>query len=177
MEEVDYFEAAILSMYILAGIAIWMHVVRTKFKARTIVILSFAVLLGTVAIVIAETILAGEQLAFREFLALDFLFSMLLYVVLCEALLSGGSQFLTKWRGDKWAKELDYPYLILGGTRRRSRNRKIISRCGSSDASSDDWSDRRVHCVSPSRHKDARRDQPVERDLTTSAETACRPPA
>jgi hypothetical protein len=22
---------------------------------------------------------------------------------------------VTKWRGDKWTKELDYPYLILGG--------------------------------------------------------------
>jgi hypothetical protein len=115
MEEVHYVEAAIFSAYILAGIAIWMHVVRTKFRARTIIILNFAVLLGTLALVIAETILTGERLAFREFLALDFLFSMLLYVVLCEALLSGGSRLLTKWRGDKWAKELDYPYLILGG--------------------------------------------------------------
>ena len=111
----DYVEPAIWSMYIVAAVAIAMHIHRRSFKSRTIVILNFAVLLGTVALFIAEIILTGERLPFREFLAVDLLFSVLLYVVLCEALLNGGSRLLTKWRGDKWTKELDYPYLILGG--------------------------------------------------------------
>jgi hypothetical protein len=37
-----------------------------------------------------------------------------LYVLLCDALLSGLAAYLTKRRGDKRAKEMDYFYLVLG---------------------------------------------------------------
>jgi hypothetical protein len=37
-----------------------------------------------------------------------------LYIFLCESLLQGGAQWLTKKRGEKWVKELDYFYLWLG---------------------------------------------------------------
>jgi hypothetical protein len=38
----------------------------------------------------------------------------MLYVVLCDVLLRGGAKYLTRTRGEKWVKELDYIYLALG---------------------------------------------------------------
>jgi hypothetical protein len=40
-------------------------------------------------------------------------YGITLYIVLCEVLLQGGAQWLTKKRGEKWIKELDYFYLTL----------------------------------------------------------------
>ena len=39
---------------------------------------------------------------------------VILYIVLCEVLLQGGAPWLTKTRGSKWVKELDYIYLAFG---------------------------------------------------------------
>jgi len=36
------------------------------------------------------------------------------YIFLCEVLLRGGVEWLTKKRGEKWVKELDYFYLLFG---------------------------------------------------------------
>jgi hypothetical protein len=41
-------------------------------------------------------------------------YGITLYIVLCEILLQGVAQWLTKKRGEKWVKELDYFYLALG---------------------------------------------------------------
>jgi hypothetical protein len=41
-------------------------------------------------------------------------FGISLYIVLCEWLLRGAAQWLTRKRGDKWVKELDYFYLVFG---------------------------------------------------------------
>jgi hypothetical protein len=42
------------------------------------------------------------------------LYGIMLYIVLCEVLLRGGAQWLTRKRGEKWVKELDYFYLAFG---------------------------------------------------------------
>jgi hypothetical protein len=41
-------------------------------------------------------------------------YGVALYVLLCDALLSGLAAYLTERRGDKWTKEMDYFYLVLG---------------------------------------------------------------
>jgi hypothetical protein len=115
--EVDGF---IWAAYIMCAMAIGLHAFRGKYSGRgkgahTIAMLNLAVLLVAVVLVIFGLVRRRETLPFREFLATDFLFSVLLYVTLCEVLLDGGSRLLTKWRGEKWTKELDYFYLSLGG--------------------------------------------------------------
>jgi len=40
-------------------------------------------------------------------------YATLLFVVLSEFLIRGSGQRLTAWRGEKWAKELDYIYLTF----------------------------------------------------------------
>jgi len=42
------------------------------------------------------------------------LYGVPLYIVLCEILLQGGAQWLTKKCGGKWVKGLDYVYLTFG---------------------------------------------------------------
>jgi hypothetical protein len=41
-------------------------------------------------------------------------YGILLFIVLSESLLRGGAKWLTKVRGEKWLKEMDYVYLIVG---------------------------------------------------------------
>jgi hypothetical protein len=41
-------------------------------------------------------------------------YGVALYVLLCDAMLSGLAAYLTERRGDKWTKEMDYFYLVLG---------------------------------------------------------------
>lgn len=43
-----------------------------------------------------------------------FLASCCLYIFLCASLINGWANRLTRWRGEKWIKELDYIYLSLG---------------------------------------------------------------
>jgi hypothetical protein len=41
-------------------------------------------------------------------------YGVALYVLLCDAMLSGLAAYLTERRGDTWTKEMDYFYLVLG---------------------------------------------------------------
>ena len=42
------------------------------------------------------------------------LYAAIIFVGISEALLLGFAKLLTRWRGEKWVKELDYVYLSLG---------------------------------------------------------------
>jgi hypothetical protein len=43
-----------------------------------------------------------------------FTFAVALYTIVCNWLTYGGMSKLTRWRGEKWVKEIDYLYLFLG---------------------------------------------------------------
>ncbi len=43
-----------------------------------------------------------------------FTFATALYTILCNWLTHGGMSKLTRWRGEKWVKELDYLYILFG---------------------------------------------------------------
>ena len=56
-----------------------------------------------------------EQIVYiRDVFLLMAVYGITLYIVLCEVLLRGVAQWLTKKRGEKWVKELDYFYLAFG---------------------------------------------------------------
>jgi len=59
------------------------------------------------------TIFYEGKVELRYILAFTATFGVMLYVLLCEALLSGGAQYLTRKRGEKWVKEIDYLYLAF----------------------------------------------------------------
>jgi hypothetical protein len=41
-------------------------------------------------------------------------FAVSLYTLICNWLVYGGMSRLTRWRGEKWVKELDYLYIFFG---------------------------------------------------------------
>jgi TRAP-type uncharacterized transport system fused permease subunit len=55
-----------------------------------------------------------EPVELRDVLLFMEIYGVALYILLCEVLLDGGNHWLTKKRGEKWVKELDYLYLTLG---------------------------------------------------------------
>ncbi len=55
-----------------------------------------------------------DRVDFYELIAATTVYATLLFVALSEFLIRGGGERITKWRGEKWAKELDYIYLTFG---------------------------------------------------------------
>lgn len=49
-----------------------------------------------------------------DLVAATTVYATILFVALGEMLIRGGALYLTTWRGERWAKELDYVYLTLG---------------------------------------------------------------
>ena len=54
------------------------------------------------------------KINFYDLIAATTVYATVLFVLLSEVLIRGGGLWLTKRRGEKWAKELDYIYLTLG---------------------------------------------------------------
>jgi hypothetical protein len=112
----------IVSLYIVSGMALVIHFGRRVFSwllggtlTQILALLNIGSLLGGLALYVLSIILKRRTVTFAEFVAVDWLFSVLLYTSLCEALLFGLKGVLTNWRGEHWTKELDYPYLALAG--------------------------------------------------------------
>lgn len=54
------------------------------------------------------------RIHYLDIVAATTVYATILFVALGEMLIRGGAAYLTKWRGEHWAKELDYVYLTLG---------------------------------------------------------------
>lgn len=77
-------------------------------------LLSAVVLLAAPLIVIALAS-ARPLVRFSTIVTCVFVYAVSLFVVLSEILtLFGGAAALTRWRGEKWVKELDYVYFAFG---------------------------------------------------------------
>ena len=55
-----------------------------------------------------------EPIALSLLIAVLFLYGAVLFVWLSDALLGRLGKYLTKQRGEKWTKEMDYVYLAIG---------------------------------------------------------------
>jgi len=55
-----------------------------------------------------------EPLPVSEVSGALFVYGVVLFVLLSEAMQRGIASFLTRIRGDKWTKEIDYVYLAMG---------------------------------------------------------------
>ena len=67
-----------------------------------------------ISFVVIALVYRPEPVPFGLMVAFLFMYGSLLFVVLSEVLLHGGANILTKKRGEKWIKELDYFYLSVG---------------------------------------------------------------
>jgi hypothetical protein len=64
--------------------------------------------------VLIAIVLTGEPMSFYEMVRFLVTYGVSLYIVIGDILLMGGANYLTKVRGEKWAKEIDYIYLFFG---------------------------------------------------------------
>lgn len=71
------------------------------------------IVLVVIFYIITDTV-SGHTVGLLEFSLRMVVFGITLYVFLCEWLLRSLASFLTRTRGEKWVKELDYFYLFLG---------------------------------------------------------------
>jgi hypothetical protein len=77
--------------------------------------LVFGIALLVVPLAIITLVSARPLVRFSTIVTCVFVYAVSLFVVLSEVLtLFGGAAVLTRWRGEKWVKELDYVYFAFG---------------------------------------------------------------
>jgi hypothetical protein len=89
------------------------HLVRNT-RDRFMLVLSGLVSFATFGIFVVRFFDQSITIGFFEFAGQMLVYGMVLYVFIGESLLWGIAARLTRWRGEKWVKELDYIYLLLG---------------------------------------------------------------
>ncbi len=78
------------------------------------VVLAWLIMSLGLFVFVANTILPERTIDFGQAISFLVMFGSALYAVLCDALRFGMAAYLTRKRGEKWIKELDYVYLTLG---------------------------------------------------------------
>lgn len=66
------------------------------------------------AVVVLVAIDTSHKVTFEMMIAMTCVFGSGLYACLADLLRFGWAAQLTRTRGEKWIKEMDYPYLLLG---------------------------------------------------------------
>jgi hypothetical protein len=69
------------------------------------------VIIGILAVI---SVSIGGRMRLMDLAAMLYGYFVGLFILICEVLRRGGAKYLTKRRGSKWVKELDYIYLALG---------------------------------------------------------------
>jgi hypothetical protein len=100
---------------LVVGFGALLYLVAHLLKIKTDRAIQFARLMifGTVAIFV---LLAFEpqEMSLGRMISLVLMYGIALFVLLSTHMVGGWAQRLTRWRGEKWVKELDYIYLTLG---------------------------------------------------------------
>jgi hypothetical protein len=101
--------ALVFSIFSICLLIVHLAGIRLKgalaFLALILIIISFAFF---------ALVFRPEPAPFSTMVALLFLYGSGLFVFLSELLLGGVGRFLTRKRGERWTKEMDYLYLSIG---------------------------------------------------------------
>jgi hypothetical protein len=101
---------AFVALILLGGHLLFKGSARHK-RVRLLI----ALLLLLAPLIVIALASARPLVRFSTIVTCVFVYAVSLFVVLSEALtLFGGAAALTRWRGEKWVKELDYVYLAFG---------------------------------------------------------------
>ena len=101
--------------WIFAAAAIFIAVNSVFLKYQAIRLVVLGILCGMSATVFVELFEnSGEKMSLDQLVAVIITYSAALYTAICEVLQVRYGEVLTRWRGDKWAKEMDYPYIFFG---------------------------------------------------------------
>jgi hypothetical protein len=82
-------------------------------KRRDTVALACVFIVCVITIFLIQAV-SPLPITFARMLSLVLIYGVASFVALSTILTGGLAQRLTKWRGEKWVKELDYVYLTLG---------------------------------------------------------------
>jgi hypothetical protein len=84
-----------------------------QIKQRDAVLMASVFIVCTVVVFLIQAFTA-LPMTFARMSSLVFIYGVASFVALSTLFLEGLARRLTKWRGEKWVKELDYVYLTLG---------------------------------------------------------------
>ena len=91
------------------------HLVLNANRRRSISVLVFGLALLVLPLMLVLMGSSRPLVRLSSLVTCVFVYGVSLFVVLSEAFLGlGGAAALTRWRGEKWVKELDYVYLAVG---------------------------------------------------------------
>jgi hypothetical protein len=96
--------------WLFAAAAILIAAKSTALKYSAIRLAVLGILTGMAATVFIELFSnSGEKMSLDQLVAVVITYSAALYTANCELLMIRYGLVLTMWRGEKWAKEMDYP--------------------------------------------------------------------
>jgi hypothetical protein len=98
---------------IVIGAAFFLGAHLLQVKRRDTVLIASVFIVCTVSVFLIQAFTA-LPMTFARMSSLVFIYGVASFVALSTLLIEGLAQRLTKWRGEKWVKELDYVYLALG---------------------------------------------------------------
>ena len=99
---------------VLIAIVVLAHFLEPKAHLSTASLATLPGLLGILGFIEIENVGRHDAQVVNASLLL-LMYAASLFVILSDILLAGGAAYLTKARGEKWTKELDYVYFGLGG--------------------------------------------------------------
>jgi hypothetical protein len=104
-----------LASVFLVGFACLLLIEHFFLRSRDIVILTILFLMILViGIAFVVEVATQEKVLLLQLVSLTIWWGAAQYVVICDIFLLWLANFLTKVRGDKWIKEMDYFYLLIG---------------------------------------------------------------
>jgi hypothetical protein len=95
------------------GVILIAHFIPQKRDYMFAVLMAMCASLVIVAFV-AEIFIPDNGIRFGQLATLLIVYGIAMYIILCDVLMLGLARYLTNKRGEKWVKEMDYPYLFLG---------------------------------------------------------------
>lgn len=95
------------------GAVIFLGAHLLKVKRRGWVLMACLFIICTIAVFFIQAF-SHQPMTFARMASLVLMYGVASFVALSTLLTEGLAQRLTKWRGEKWIKELDYLYLGLG---------------------------------------------------------------
>jgi hypothetical protein len=118
---IDAFIEVVRRDYLWAIVAAYALILIVSVRRGKRYDISFLFLLGLVSVLIIGFFLLlaivspqGEQIRLTELITFLFVYGVAIFTIVSDVLRSWGARLLTKTRGDKWTKEIDYFYLLFG---------------------------------------------------------------
>jgi hypothetical protein len=112
MTEVADLVSAAVGVFV-ASVLLWLHFSSDKLKIRRRVVSELIMGVLCVGLSVTYIILFFDRkdIPLVTWTGFIYVYSITLFIVISDAMLWKGAKYLTKKRGSKWVKELDYIYL------------------------------------------------------------------